>query len=85
MSHLPKRHRQETPAPDYAHRFKGAGYKTIAEAVQAFNDLACLPEDENLTRMDDCDGLELTFVSKRAKFHTARSLKCNKNENSTCC
>ena len=65
---------------DYSDRFKGAGYKTIGEALQAFNDLGCLPKDVNLTRMDDGDGLEQTFVSRRAKFHTACSLKFNKNE-----
>ena len=69
----------ERPA-DYSDRFKGAGYKTIDEALQAFNDVGCLPEDVNLTRMDDGDGLEQTFVSRRAKFHTARSLQSNKNE-----
>ena len=65
---------------DYSDRFKGAGYKTIAEALQAFNDLRCLPENVNLSRMDDGDGLEQTFVSRRAKFHRACSLKFNKNE-----
>ena len=65
---------------DYSDRFKGAGYKTIGEALQAFNDLGCLPKDVNLTRMDDGDGLEQTFVSRRAKFYTACSLKFNKNE-----
>ena len=40
----------------------------------------CLPEDVNLTRMDDGDGLEQTFVSRTAKFHTACSCKFNKNE-----
>ena len=30
---------------DYSDRFKGAGYKTTAEALQAFNDLGCLLED----------------------------------------
>ena len=62
MPHLPKRH---------ADRFKGAGYKTITEALQTFNDLGCLPEDVTLTHRDDCDGLEPTFVSERAKFHSA--------------
>ena len=65
---------------DYSDRLKGARYKTIAEALQAFNDLGCLPEDVNLTCMDDGDGLEQTFVSRRAKFHTSCSLKFNKNE-----
>ena len=63
-----------------ADRFKGAGYKTIAEALQSFNDIDCLPEDVLLTRMDDGDGLEQTLVSRRAKFHTACSLKFNKSE-----
>ena len=40
----------------------------------------CLPEDVLLTRMDDGDGLEQTLVSRRAKFHTACSLKFNKSE-----
>ena len=66
MPHLPKRH---------ADRFKGAGYKTITEALQTFNDLGCLPEDVTLTHRDDCDGLEPTFVSERAKFHSACGLK----------
>ena len=35
---------------DCVDRFKGAGYKTVAEALQAFNDLGCLLEDVNLTR-----------------------------------
>ena len=35
---------------DSVDRFKGAGYKTAAEALQAFNDLGCLLEDVNLTR-----------------------------------
>lgn len=65
---------------DYADRFRGAGYKTIAETLQAFYDLGCLPDDVNLTRMNDGDGLEQTFVSRRAKFHTTCSLKFNKNE-----
>ena len=30
--------------------------------------------------MDDGDALEQTFVSRRAKFHTACSLRFNKNE-----
>ena len=63
-----------------ADRFKGAGYKTIAEALQSFNDIDCLPEDVLLTRMDDGDGLEQTLVSRRAKFHAACSLKFNKSE-----
>ena len=37
-------------------------------------------EDVNLTHMDDGDGLEQTFVGRRAKLHTACSLKFNKNE-----
>ena len=65
---------------DYADRFRGAGYKTIAETLQAFYDLGCLLDDVNLTRMNDGDGLEQTFVSRRAKFHTTCSLKFNKNE-----
>ena len=65
---------------DYSNRFKGAGYKTIAEGLQAFNDLGCLPEDAKLTRMDDGDGLVQTFISRRAKFHSTYSLKFNRNE-----
>ena len=65
---------------DYSDRFKGAGYKTIDEALHALNDLGCLPKDVNLTRMDDGDGLEQTFVSRGAKLDTACSLKFNKNE-----
>ena len=53
---------------EYSDRFKGAEYKTIGDALQAFNDLGYLPKDVNLTRMDDGDGLEQTFVSRRAKF-----------------
>ena len=36
---------------DCGDRFKGTGYKTVAEALQAFNDLGRLLEDVNLTRM----------------------------------
>ena len=47
----------------------GAGYKTLAENIQQFNQLGCMPVQINLSRLDEGDGIESTFLRYKARWH----------------
>ncbi|KAG7166454.1 hypothetical protein Hamer_G005560 [Homarus americanus] len=47
---------------DYADRFGGKGYKTLAKNLVEFHRLGQLPSRVELNRFDECDGLEATCM-----------------------
>ena len=55
----------------------GAGYKTLAENIQQFNQLGCMPVQINLSRLDEGDGIESTFLHYRARWHKSCYLLFN--------
>ena len=59
----------------------GAGYKTLADNIVRFRQLECMPLAINLERLDEGNGIEETFLSQRARWHTCKS--CNVKFNST--
>ncbi len=40
---------------------EGEGYKTIAEYLEAFDKIGCLPRTLNLSRLDEGEGIEAAF------------------------
>ena len=40
---------------------KGAGYKTVAENLQAFEKIGCLPKTINLSLLNEGEGIEASF------------------------
>ena len=65
---------------DFTGRFQGNGYKSIAENLETFAKLGCLPSKLNISVLNEGAGLETTFQCRRAKFHKTCSLQFNKNE-----
>ena len=55
----------------------GAGFKTIAENLQAFHKISCLPRSLQLSRLDDGEGIEAAFRHNEAKWHDTCRLKFN--------
>ena len=47
----------------------GSGYKTLAGNITKFRDLDCMPIQEDLSRLDEGEGLENTFVRWKARWH----------------
>ena len=60
---------------DHAHG--GAGCKTLANNLPVLNELGRLPNSIKLSRLDDGDGLESTFIQRHAMYHKSCSLKYN--------
>ena len=55
----------------------GAGYTTLAENIQQFNQLGCMPVQINLSRLDEGEGIESTFLHYRARWHKSCYLLFN--------
>ncbi|KAL9954824.1 hypothetical protein ACROYT_G042404 [Oculina patagonica] len=47
----------------------GAGYRTLAGNIIKFSDLDCMPVEIDLSRLDEGDGLESTFIKCKARWH----------------
>ena len=47
----------------------GSGYKTLAGNITKFRDLDCMPIQVDLSRLDEGEGLENTFVRWKARWH----------------
>ena len=45
------------------------GYKTLAGNITKFRDLDCMPIQVDLSRLDEGEGLENTFVRWKARWH----------------
>ena len=63
---------------EYVQYGSGHGYQTLASNLIGFNELQEMPLGVDMTRLDDGDGLEATFWRRKAKWHKAFNLKCNK-------
>ena len=48
---------------------KGVGYKTLADSINHFADLGCMPVELCLSRLDEGDGIEATFSKQKAHWH----------------
>lgn len=67
--------------PSYSKRdTSGAGYKTLAENLTAFDKIDCLPKTLNLSQLDEGEGIEETFRLHNAKFHDSCRLHYNKTK-----
>ena len=55
----------------------GPGYKTLAENIQQLNQLGCMPVQINLSRLNEGDGIESTFLHYRARWHKSCYLLFN--------
>ena len=47
----------------------GAGYKTLAGNIEKFSKLGCMPRDLSLSRLDEGNGIEGTFLANKARWH----------------
>lgn len=47
----------------------GAGYKTLAGNIEKFSKLGCMPTDLCLSRLDEGNGIEGTFLANKARWH----------------
>ena len=59
---------------------RGAGYKNLAENLEAFEKIHCLPGTLQLSRLDEGQGIEATFRLKKAKWHDSCRLQFNKTK-----
>ena len=59
---------------------KGAGYKTVAENLQAIEKIGCLPKTINLSRLNEGERIEASFQQHKAKWHDSCRLKFNKTK-----
>ena len=55
----------------------GAGYKTMADNLHAFDKVSCLPSSLKLSRLDEGEGIEATLRHREAKWHDSCRLKFN--------
>lgn len=58
----------------------GPGYKTMAENLVAFDKISCLPRSLQLSRLDEGQGIEVTFQLRKAKWHDSCRAKYNKTK-----
>lgn len=58
----------------------GAGYKTMAEHLLAFDKIGCLPRKLKLSQLDDGQGIEAAFQLHKAKWHDSCRLQYNKTK-----
>ena len=47
----------------------GAGYKTLAANIEKFAKLGCMPKELCLSRLDEGNGIEETFLANKARWH----------------
>ncbi len=59
---------------------EGEGYKTLAENLEAFDKIGCLPLTLKLSRLDEGQGIEATFRLCKAKWHDSCRLLFNKTK-----
>ena len=57
---------------------KGAGYATMADLLQGFCDIGCLPKSLDLSRLDDGKGIEATLKQHKGKWHDSCRLQYNR-------
>ena len=55
----------------------GAGYRTLAENIQQFSELGCMTVQISLSRLDEGDGIESTFLRCKARWHKSCYLLFN--------
>jgi hypothetical protein len=63
-----------------ANSTEGAGYKTMAENLEAFDKIGCLPNRLQLTQLDEGQGIEMVFRLHEAKWHDSCRLRYNKTQ-----
>ena len=63
-----------------ANSAQGAGYKTMAENLVAFDKISCLPRTLQLSRLDEGQGIEAAFQLHKAKWHDSCRLRYNKTK-----
>ena len=51
------------------HGTQGEGYSTVAELLENFSAIGCLPKTLSLSRLDDGDDIEATPKLHKAKWH----------------
>ncbi len=59
---------------------EGAGYKTLAKNLEAFDKIGSLPLTLKLSRLDEGQGIEATFRFRKAKWHDSCRLQFNKTK-----
>ena len=59
---------------------EGAGYKTLAENLAAFDAINCLPGTIKMSRLDEGEDIEETFRLHKAKWHDSCRLQYNKTK-----
>ena len=59
---------------------QGAGYTTIADLLQGFSDIGCLPKSLDLTQLDDGEGIETTLKQHKGKWHDLCRLQYNRTQ-----
>ena len=59
----------------------GAGCKTIAEHLVAFDKISCLPKTLNLSQLDGGQGIKAAFRLHKAKSYDSCRLQYNKTKN----
>ena len=59
---------------------EGAGYKNLADNLEAFNKINSLAGYLELLRLDEGQGIEATFSLQKAKWHDSCRLKFNKTK-----
>ena len=59
---------------------QGVGYSTVADLLESFNTIGCLPNTLNLSRLDDGEGIEATLKQHKARWHGSCRLQYNKTQ-----
>ncbi len=59
---------------------QGAGYTTMADLLEGFAKISCLPRKMNLARFDEGEGIEATLRRHKAKWHDSCRLENNKTQ-----
>ena len=63
-----------------ANSTEGVGYKTMAENLEAFDKIGCLPRRLQLSQLDEGQGIETAFRLHQAKWHDSCRLQYNKTQ-----
>ena len=59
---------------------QGVGYSTVADLLESFNTIGCLPNTLHLSRLDDGEGIEATLKQHKARSHGSCRLRYNKTQ-----
>ncbi|CAC5423563.1 unnamed protein product [Mytilus coruscus] len=57
-----------------------AGYKTLSENLEQFNEINCLQTSLDLNKLNDGSGIQNTLIKSNAKWHEKCRLKFNTSE-----